>query len=114
MAPGMSLFSVNAIIILSADDGSRIFAKYYNAPHHAPNASGPGAASANPYPDLKSQKTFEKGLLEKTAKQTGDIILCAFLLCLVLLFFALLLLLPLPLPLPLPSRPFWSESETGC
>ena len=24
---------------------------------------------------MKSQKTFEKGLLEKTAKQTGDIIL---------------------------------------
>ncbi|RYP64461.1 hypothetical protein DL769_006654 [Monosporascus sp. CRB-8-3] len=72
MAPGMSLFSVNAIIILSIDDGSRIFAKYYDAPHHAPNSSG---ASNNPYPDLKSQKAFEKGLLEKTAKQTGDIIL---------------------------------------
>ncbi|RYO91968.1 hypothetical protein DL766_002321 [Monosporascus sp. MC13-8B] len=72
MAPGMSLFSVNAIIILSIDDGSRIFAKYYDAPHHAPNTSGP---SNNPYPDLKSQKAFEKGLLEKTAKQTGDIIL---------------------------------------
>ncbi|RYP74388.1 hypothetical protein DL771_003055 [Monosporascus sp. 5C6A] len=72
MAPGMSLFSVNAIIILSVDDGSRIFAKYYDPPHHAPNASG---ASNNPYPDLKSQKAFEKGLLEKTAKQTGDIIL---------------------------------------
>ena len=77
MAPGMSLFSVNAIIILSADDGSRIFAKYYDAPHRVPNAPGPGAAPANPYPDLKSQKTFEKGLLEKTAKQSGDIILCA-------------------------------------
>ena len=75
MAPGMSLFSVNAIIILSADDGSRIFAKYYDAPHHAPNASG--TTPTNPYSDLKSQKTFEKGLLEKTAKQTGDIILCA-------------------------------------
>ena len=35
MAPGMSLVSVNAIIILAIDDGSRIFAKYYNAPHHA-------------------------------------------------------------------------------
>lgn len=69
----MSLFSVNAIIILSVDDGSRIFAKYYDSPHHAPNAS---TASTNPYPDVKSQKAFEKGLLEKTAKQTGDIILC--------------------------------------
>ena len=75
MAPGMSLFSVNAIIILSVDDGSRIFAKYYDAPHHTGSAAG---GSANPYPDVKSQKAFEKGLLEKTAKQTGDIILCTF------------------------------------
>lgn len=33
------------------------------------------ATSSNPYPDLKAQKAFEKGLIEKTAKQTGDIIL---------------------------------------
>lgn len=33
MAPSMSLFAVNAIIILSSEDGSRVFAKYYNAPH---------------------------------------------------------------------------------
>ncbi|PSS16987.1 hypothetical protein M430DRAFT_141605 [Amorphotheca resinae ATCC 22711] len=75
MAPNMSLFSVNAIIILSSEDGSRVFAKYYNAPHHA---TGPSANATNPqipYPDLKSQKAFEKGLLEKTAKQTSDIIL---------------------------------------
>lgn len=31
--------------------------------------------STQPYADLKSQKAFEKGLLEKTAKQTADIIL---------------------------------------
>ncbi|KAI0016442.1 snare-like protein [Xylariomycetidae sp. FL0641] len=72
MAPGMSLQSVNAIIILNIDDGSRIFAKYYNPPHHAPTGS---ASSSGPYADVKAQKTFEKGLLEKTAKQTGDIIL---------------------------------------
>ncbi|TVY81178.1 putative coatomer subunit zeta [Lachnellula suecica] len=66
MAPSMSLFSINAILILNSDDGSRVFAKYYSAPHHA---SGP------PYPDVKSQKAFEKGLLEKTAKQSSDIIL---------------------------------------
>lgn len=36
MAPGMSLFSVNAILILSADDGSRIFANYYSSPHQTP------------------------------------------------------------------------------
>jgi hypothetical protein len=34
-----------------------------------------GTGSTSPYGDLKSQKAFEKGLLEKTAKQTGDIIL---------------------------------------
>lgn len=76
MAPGMSLFSVNAIIVLSTDDGSRIFAKYYTAHHHAPTPGGGHNASNNgPYSDVKAQKAFEKGLLEKTAKQTGDIIL---------------------------------------
>ena len=29
----------------------------------------------NPYPTLKDQKTFEKGLFEKTKKQTSDVIL---------------------------------------
>ncbi|KAF9879296.1 coatomer zeta subunit [Colletotrichum karsti] len=77
MAPGMSLFSVNAILILSTEDGSRLFSKYYTAPHHGPSATQKdGVASpSNPYPDVKSQKAFEKGLLDKTAKQTGDIIL---------------------------------------
>jgi coatomer subunit zeta len=104
----MSLFSVNAIIILSTDDGARIFAKYYSAPHHSASTHGQSAyplllhpplspslpnplyiitkkrltqlatataQSQNPYPDVKAQKAFEKGLLEKTAKQTSDIIL---------------------------------------
>ncbi|KAK1986437.1 clathrin adaptor complex small chain [Colletotrichum cereale] len=77
MAPGMSLFSVNAILVLSVEDGSRLFSKYYSAPHHAGSATqnGNSNSSGNPYPDVKSQKAFEKGLLEKTAKQTGDIIL---------------------------------------
>ena len=38
-------------------------------------AAGSITSSSNPYPDVKSQKAFEKGLIEKTAKQTGDIIL---------------------------------------
>jgi hypothetical protein len=42
------------------------------ATNKVPAASG---ASTSPYADVKSQKSFEKGLLEKTAKQTGDIIL---------------------------------------
>jgi len=76
MAPSMSLFSVNAIIILSTDDGSRVFAKYYTPPHQTTGHSGPNSSNPTlPYTDLKSQKAFEKGLLEKTAKQTADIIL---------------------------------------
>ncbi|KAH7034816.1 Longin-like domain-containing protein [Microdochium trichocladiopsis] len=65
---GMSLYSVNAVLILS-NDGDRIFTKYYSPPHSAPGSV------TSPYADLKSQKSFEKGLLEKTVKQTGDIIL---------------------------------------
>ncbi|KAL2217712.1 Longin-like domain-containing protein [Thermoascus aurantiacus ATCC 26904] len=76
--PGpISLFSVNAILIMSTDDSSRIFAKYYSPPH--PPAGVPANSTdypgANPYPTLKEQKAFEKGLLEKTLKQTTDVIL---------------------------------------
>jgi len=70
----MSLYSVNAIIILTTEDGSRVFAKYYQQPHHAPS-HGSTHMNPLPYADLKAQKAFEKGLLEKTAKQTADIIL---------------------------------------
>ncbi|KAK2882365.1 hypothetical protein FQN49_000420 [Arthroderma sp. PD_2] len=76
LAP-LSLFSVNAVLIMSTDDSSRIFAKYYSAPHPpagvaADSTDYPGA---NPYPAVKDQKSFEKGLLEKTNKQSSDIIL---------------------------------------
>lgn len=71
MAPNLSLFSVNALLILSTD-GTRILAKYYRSPH---TASTTGATTDNPYPTLKEQKAFEKGLVEKTAKSTADIIL---------------------------------------
>ena len=57
---------------------NRIFAKYYNEPHGAASGAGKSEAtpSANqPYPDVKSQRNFEAGLLQKTAKQTTDIIL---------------------------------------
>ncbi|OCK78155.1 snare-like protein [Lepidopterella palustris CBS 459.81] len=63
MAPNLSLFSVDAVLILATDDSSRILARYYN---HAGNTA---------YKTVKDQKAFEKGLLEKTAKQTSDIIL---------------------------------------
>jgi hypothetical protein len=37
--------------------------------------AAPTSSSQNPYPDKTSQTRFEKGLLQKTAKQTGDILL---------------------------------------
>ena len=75
MSPNMSLFSVNAILILSPDDAARILVKYYSPPHPPPGAHGNDYPGANPYPTLKEQKAFEKGLVEKTAKQTSDVIL---------------------------------------
>lgn len=75
MSPNMSLFSVNAILVLSTDDSSRILAKYYSPPHIPSNAQGNNYPGAQPYQTLKDQKAFEKGLLEKTAKQTSDVIL---------------------------------------
>ncbi|KAI9858134.1 MAG: Golgi-to-ER vesicle coat component [Vezdaea acicularis] len=83
MAPEISLFSTNAILIFACDDSSRILAKYYDAPHHPqhpPHSSHSSSAPAsypgkNPYPTLKEQKAFEKGLLEKTVKQNTDVIL---------------------------------------
>lgn len=59
---------VNAILILSPTDGTRILAKYYHPPHAT-------SATQNPYPTPKEQKLFEKGLVEKTAKSNNDIIL---------------------------------------
>ncbi|OAL28855.1 hypothetical protein AYO20_09335 [Fonsecaea nubica] len=76
MAPSMSLHSVVAILILSTDsspDSSRLFAKYYNPPHASAQPQHP--PQSQPYPHLKEQKAFEKGLLEKTSKQTSDVIL---------------------------------------
>lgn len=45
-----------------------MLAKYYHPPHA-------DASSPNPYPTTKEQNTFEKGLVEKTAKTDSDIIL---------------------------------------
>ncbi|KAG5966767.1 hypothetical protein E4U58_002421 [Claviceps cyperi] len=74
MSRGMTLFSVQAVLILGTEDGARILTKYYSSPHGAGSGAG-GVGSISPYADLKAQKAFEKGLIEKTAKQTGDIIL---------------------------------------
>lgn len=70
----MSLYSVIGILILSTDasaDSSRLFAKYYTTPHQSATHPTP----TQPYASLKEQKAFEKGLLEKTSKQTSDVIL---------------------------------------
>jgi len=76
MAP-VTLFSVNAVLVLSTEDSTRILAKYYSAPH--PPANIPAGTTdypgSNPYPTFKEQKAFEKGLLEKTVKQSSDILL---------------------------------------
>lgn len=74
MAPNISLHSVLAVLILSTDtppDNSRLFAKYYNPPHTSLTTQTP----TQPYKSVKDQKGFEKGLLEKTSKQTSDVIL---------------------------------------
>ncbi|KAJ4341200.1 Golgi-to-ER vesicle coat component [Didymella glomerata] len=74
MSRPLSLFSIQAILVLAIDDGSRILTKYYSNPHPPQGNQGdyPGQIA---YKTVKDQKAFEKGLLEKTAKQTTDIIL---------------------------------------
>ena len=70
---------MNAILVLSADDRTRLLTRYYSAPHQPSTPAGGNADSnlpgANPYPSLKAQKAFEKGLTEKTHKTGGDVIL---------------------------------------
>ena len=73
----LSLFTVNAVLIMSTDDSSRIFAKYYSPPHPPTGvaANSTNHPGASPYPTVKEQKAFEKGLMEKTNKQANDVIL---------------------------------------
>ena len=62
MSRPLSLFSIQAILVLAIDDGSRILTKYYSNPH-------PPIGHQNDYPGqiayktIKDQKAFEKGLL---------------------------------------------------
>ncbi|KAK7509935.1 Longin-like domain-containing protein [Phyllosticta citriasiana] len=73
----LSLYSVNAILILAKDDASRILAKYYDAPHKPSGTKDRSYPGANPYPSVKDQKEFEKELHKQTASQADkcDIIL---------------------------------------
>ena len=69
-----------AILILDSN-GNRILANYYQPPHLPPQPQQPALSpyittpQPNPYPTLKDQKNFEKGLFEKTKKQSSDVIL---------------------------------------
>jgi coatomer subunit zeta len=71
-----------AILILDSD-GNRVLAKYYEPPHLPTTAAHPPssqiqyitAPQPNPYPTLKDQRVFEKGLFDKTKKQSSDVIL---------------------------------------
>ena len=60
-----------------AQDGTRLLTKYFEAPHPPANAASSGLSypGSNPYPTVKEQKAFEKGLLEKTNKTSNDVIL---------------------------------------
>ena len=72
MSRPLSLFSVQAILVLAIDDGSRILTKYYSNPHPPHGAQGdyPGQIA---YKTVKDQKAFEKGLLGATVcDQDGD------------------------------------------
>ncbi|EPY51252.1 coatomer zeta subunit [Schizosaccharomyces cryophilus OY26] len=61
----LSLYAVNAFLILDST-GKRIFAKYYSPPH---TKEGEGSI----FQSVKEEKTFEKGLFEKTWKTQNDI-----------------------------------------
>ena len=70
-----------AILILDSD-GNRILGKYYSPPHLPSSTPTTNQQSQyittpqpNPYPTVKDQRTFEKGLSEKTKKQSSDVIL---------------------------------------
>ncbi|PAV23180.1 coatomer [Pyrrhoderma noxium] len=65
--PNLSLYTTTAFLILDTD-GNRVLAKYYK-PKGSPHAEQKGLSTA------KEQKTFEKGLYDKTKKAGGDIIL---------------------------------------
>lgn len=65
----LSLYSVAATLILD-NEGNRVFAKYYNAPHADPNNITDTSLAS-----VKDQKAFEKGLFSKTNKQNADVII---------------------------------------
>ena len=80
VVPSRAKTDAAAIVVLDSE-GERVLAKYYQPPH-LPSATQPTLQSQyittpqpNPYPTVKEQKTFEKGLFEKTKKDSSDVIL---------------------------------------
>lgn len=77
----MERFSDPVAIVILDSDGNRVLAKYYSPPHLASAPPAPlnsqyiTTPQPNPYPTVKDQDTFEKGLFEKTKKQSSDVIL---------------------------------------
>jgi hypothetical protein len=63
----LSLYSVNAFIILDTE-GNRVIAKYYRSKSHP-------LGESKEFLTLKEQKAFEKGLWQKTKKAGGTCIL---------------------------------------
>jgi len=68
MSKNLALYAVQAFFILD-NESKRLYAKYYKAPHKQDQES------STAFPNLKSQRSFEKALFSKTFKQNGDIIL---------------------------------------
>ena len=56
----LSLYTTTAVVLLDSD-GNRILGKYYG--------------TKNPYPTIKEQKAFKKGLFKKIWRANGEIIL---------------------------------------
>ena len=69
----------NPAILILDSDGNRILGKYYQPPHlpahPTPQSQYITTPQSNPYPTIKEQRAFEKGLFEKTKKQSSDVIL---------------------------------------
>lgn len=69
----LSLYTITAALILDSE-GERLYANYYKP--LLPNTSNdPTFNIPNPFPTLKSQEAFEKGLFAKTFKAKSNIII---------------------------------------
>lgn len=70
MSSGLSLYTITASLILD-NDGSRLYAKYYQQQSDAPN----GVPLDSSYLSLTQQLAFEKAIFPKIFKQNQDILL---------------------------------------